>query len=31
MDDFHTTADKMLIKSRKQVNFRDIEDKNKNA
>ena len=31
MEEFHTTADKMLLKSRKQVNFSAIEDKNKKA
>ena len=31
MEEFHTTADKMLLKSRKQVNLSAIEDKNKKA
>ena len=29
MEEFHATANKMLLKSRKQVNFSPIEDKNK--
>ena len=31
MEEFHTTTDKMLIISRKLVNFGAIEDKNKKA
>ena len=29
MEEFHATANKMLLKFRKQVNFSPIEDKNK--
>ena len=29
MEEFHATANKMLLKSRKQVNFSPIVDKNK--
>ena len=31
MEEFHATADKMLLNSRKHVNFSAIEDKNKKA
>ena len=31
MEELHTTVDKMLKKSRQEVNFNAIEDKNKKA
>ena len=31
MEEFHAAADKTLRKSRKQVNFSAVEDKNKKA